>query len=219
MRGAELLTGAYDDLVTAFAEVDDEHAWAQTGCLGWSVRDLAFHCLADARRGLVALHTPTDREPDTDSVGYWRSWGTPEDGGDLGRRMGRVQSSVFESWPQLRAFHAEASRAAAHAGRAADPGMVVTTQGHAITADDLLRTLAVEAAIHHLDLVAHLHLPGPSAQSLREARTVLDALGPAAFPAEWSDRDVVLIGTGRVHLTEDLRTALGELADALPLFA
>ncbi len=218
MDGTDLLATAYDDLVSLLAQVDDEHSWTATGCLGWSVRDLTFHCLADARRGLVALHTPSERPPSTDSVGYWGSWGVPEDD-DTGRRMGRMQTGAFETWDELRDAHAEGARAAVHAARAADPTAVVATQGHAITADDLLRTLAVEAAIHHLDLVAHLHLPGPSADPLSEVRAVLDALAPVAFPDDWTDRDVVLVGTGRAHLTPALRTALGPLADALPLFA
>lgn len=218
MDGVELLATAYDDLVDVFAAIDEEHSWSPTGCLGWSVRDLAFHCLADARRGLVALHTPAGREASTDSVGYWRAWGTPE-AGDADRRMGRIQSGVFETWDQLRGFHAESAAAVVHAAHRAEPTAVVATQGHAITVDDLLRTLTVEAAIHHLDVVAHLSLHGPSQETLHEARTVLDALGPAAFPAEWDDRDVVLVGTGRVRPRSDLRTALGDLADALPLFA
>jgi hypothetical protein len=218
MEGVELLAIAYDDLEGLFAAIDEERSWSPTGCLGWSVRDLAFHCLADARRGLVALHTPTARAAGTDAVGYWRSWGAPEDG-DTDRRMGRIQSGVFETWDQLRGFHAETASAVIHAAHRTDPAAVVATQGHAITVDDVLRTLTVEAAIHHLDVVAHLGLRGPSRETLHEARTVLDALGPAAFPAEWDDRDVVLVGTGRVRPRSELQTALGDLADALPLFA
>lgn len=72
MDGHDLLRTAYDDLAAALARVDDEQSWAPTGCLGWSVRDLTRHCAADARRALVALHTPADRDADTDSVSYWR---------------------------------------------------------------------------------------------------------------------------------------------------
>ena len=40
---------------------------------------------------------------------------------------------------------------------------MVSTQGHALTVDDLASTLVVEATLHHLDLVRHL--PGaPTAQ-------------------------------------------------------
>ena len=52
MDGHDLLRTAYDDLVAALAGIDDEQSWAPTGCLGWSVRDLTWHCAADARRAL-----------------------------------------------------------------------------------------------------------------------------------------------------------------------
>ena len=56
-------------LLTALAEVDDDASWTETACRGWAVRDLTHHLLADAQRGLVALHTPTDAPADRDAVG------------------------------------------------------------------------------------------------------------------------------------------------------
>jgi hypothetical protein len=215
--GHDLLRTAYDDLVAALARIDAEQSWAPTGCLGWSVRDLTWHCAADARRALVALHTPAEREADTDWVSYWRDWGADDD--DLGRRFGRMQSGVFDSWSELRDMHAETARAAVHAARHSDPRALVGTQGHALAVDDLLSTLVVEAAIHHLDLVVHLpHVPGPTAAPLAEARRVVDELASRPFPREWSDGGVVLLGTGRSQPTPEQAEALGTVAGELPLF-
>jgi hypothetical protein len=217
MHGHDLLRTTYDDLVAALARIDDELSWAPTGCLGWSVRDLTWHCAADARRALVALHTPVDGVADTDSVSYWRDWGADDD--DLGRRFGRMQSGVYENWSELRDMHAETARAAVHAAGHSDPRAVVGTQGQALAVDDLLSTLVVEAAIHHLDMVVHLpDAAGPTAAPLAEARRVVDTLASSPFPREWADEDVVLLGTGRARPTQEQCEALGAVAGELPLF-
>ena len=65
-----------------------------------------------------------------------------------------------------------------------------------MTVADLASTLAVEATLHHLDLVTGLDAPGPA--SLTEVRRVVEELlDPAASVTDWSDERVVLVGTGR----------------------
>lgn len=103
-----------------------------------------------------------------------------------------------------------------------EPDDVVTTQGHAITIDDLLSTLAVEATIHHLDLVAGFTgVPGPEPESLARTREVIDGLVEAVarqvFPASWADVRCVLLGTGRAKLSHDERDVLGVAAEVLPV--
>ena len=71
---AETVRAAYGAFATVVEALDDGASWLPTGCTGWAVRDLVFHCLADAQRGLVALHTPTGRAPDRDAVTYWGDW-------------------------------------------------------------------------------------------------------------------------------------------------
>jgi hypothetical protein len=44
-------------------DLDEDVGWQTTRCTGWTVRDLAFHLLEDARRALVALHTPANSAP------------------------------------------------------------------------------------------------------------------------------------------------------------
>jgi hypothetical protein len=126
---------------------------------------------------------------------------------------------MFLDWDQLRELHAETAAAVVHASLT-DPTTVVETQGHALLVDDLLRTLAVEAAIHHLDVVAHLpELRGPSEPGLGEARRVLDGLAGTPFPAEWDDARVVLLGTGRATPDAKEILRLGPVAQQLPLFS
>jgi hypothetical protein len=91
---------------------------------------------------------------------------------------------MYLVWDQLRSLHAETSRAAVHAATAADPVARVRTQGHVLSCEDLLRTLVVEATLHHLDLV--VHLPGaarPGPAGLAEVRRVLDGLLHASSSA------------------------------------
>jgi hypothetical protein len=103
------------------------------------------------------------------------------------------------------------------AGRA-DLHGPVRTQGHVLTVADLLSTLVVEAAVHHLDLVVRLDRPGPAAEPLAEVRRVLAGLLGAPLPASWDDVTAARRSTGREELTAEDRAALGSRAAAFPLF-
>jgi len=211
-----------DDAYRAFADVvhglDDDASWTPTGCTGWTARDLVFHCLADAQRALVALHTPADREPDVDAVGYWAAWTPGGTGAANGRRWARVSASMFAQWSPLRELYLETAAAVRLAATTSEPSAVVATQGHALRVDDLLSTLAVEATVHHLDLVAHLpEAPRPATSGLREVRRVLDGLLGRPEPVGWDDVRYALAATGRVELTALEREQLGADAERLPL--
>jgi hypothetical protein len=216
----DLLRTAYDGVRELLAGLDDTDSWTATGCLGWSVRDLTFHCTTDAQRALVALHTPAPGPADTDEVTYWRGWGSDPEGDAAGRRYSRVNASLFGRWEQLRDLHAETTLATVGAAGRADLPAVVSTQGHAITVGHLLSTLTVEATIHHLDLVEHLPgSPGPATAPLAEARRVLDLLAGTAFPRAWPDESVVRMATGRSRPTAEQAATLGHVAARLPLFS
>lgn len=193
------LRRAYDGLIDVVSALSAQDSFTPTGCHGWAVRDLVHHCWSDSQRGLVALHTPAGDEPaDVDSVTYWSEWNDEPDGG---WRYHRVVAALFGDWKQLVQQYAEAARATVHAAEHTAPDTLLHTQGHVITAADLISSLAVEATIHHLDLVAQLDRPGPAAECLGEVRRVLDELASAQagcrLPRSWSDRDAALIGTGR----------------------
>jgi hypothetical protein len=96
--------------------------------------------------------------------------------------------------------------------------VTVATQGHVLFAVDFLATLAVEATIHHLDLVAgDKRLAGPSGPGLAVTRETLDGALGQPVPVAWDDVDYVLKATGRAELTDGDRASLGVLASRFPL--
>jgi mycothiol maleylpyruvate isomerase-like protein len=216
--GLEAVRAAYGELLAHTDGLDEDAAWRPTGCTGWTVRDLVFHLLTDAQRALVALGTPADGVADVDAVSYWRAWqpGTP--GAQAGRRSIRIMASVWTDTSTLTALYGETARAVLVQGARVDGTALVATQGHVLTVDDLLATLAVEAAVHHLDLVAFCDGPGPGTHSLALVRATLDGLLERAAPKDWDDARYALIGTGRAPLTDAERAALGADAAKLPLF-
>jgi hypothetical protein len=216
--GLDCLRSAYGELLARIEALDEVAAWRPTGCAGWTVRDLVFHLLTDAQRALVALGTPAEGAADVDAVSYWRAWqpGTP--GAQAGRRSIRIMASVWSDTRALTALYGESARAVLVLAAREDGAALVATQGHVLTVDDLLATLAVEAAVHHLDLVAFSHGPGPGAQSLALVRETLDGLLGRPAPPNWDDARYALIGTGRASLTDAERAALGSDAAKLPLF-
>ncbi|WP_232792329.1 maleylpyruvate isomerase N-terminal domain-containing protein [Actinacidiphila yeochonensis] len=114
---AEVLDASYRALLDVLAGLDEDASWRPTACTGWAVRDLVFHLVMDAQRGLVALHTPAAGPPDRDATGYWADWRPGTRGAADGRRFVRVGASMFLLFDQLRGLYAETASAAARAGR------------------------------------------------------------------------------------------------------
>lgn len=217
--GVEVLRAAYGAFADVVGPLGDAESWLATDCAGWAVRDLVFHCVMDAQRGLVALHTPASGPVTRDAVTYWSDWKPDTVGAANGRRWVRVSASMFLDFSQLRELCLETAAAAVVAAARADPAGHVATQGHVLTARDLMATLAVEATVHHLDLVAELPTAArPSAAGLAAVRAALDGLLGRPVPVDWSDEHYARAGTGRVPLTEDERRLLGDDADRFPLF-
>jgi hypothetical protein len=214
----ELLTATYRSLSEQVTDLRPEEAWRPTGCAGWAVLDLTLHLVDDARRGLVALATPADGPATSDAVAYWRAWQpTAAQDEDVAWRT-RVRASVAGGLAELSAVYAELVAAVTVLAERTAPDDLVGTQGHVLRADDLLSTLAVEAAVHHLDLVAHLDRPGPAPEALAEVRRVLGELLGGPLPAGWDDATAARRGTGREPLTDADRAGLGEAAVRFPLF-
>jgi len=211
--GEDLRT-AYGDLVALVAGLDEPASWQPTGCAGWAVRDLVLHLLSDAQRALVALHTPAGGPADRDAVTYWRDAPGRSDPGSRELRAVRTLASTY-GLEALRQQHAETSRAVLVAAERVPPDALVATQGHVLRAGDLLETLVVEAALHHLDLVVALDRPGPAAGPLAAVRRTLDGLLGRPCPVPWDDAAWARAGTGRRPLTADEQAAFGE--GVLPL--
>ncbi len=203
---------------TAVAELPDEDFARPSGCAGWLVRDLVSHLVIDAQDVLITLVTPTDAEPTRDAVTYWEVADTPPTGDDpLDALIVRL-AAAYED-PGLLKFHLDdVGSAAGRAAGLADPALRVGTRDVVLTAGDYLSAYVMEWTLHHLDLIAHL--PGaadPPAEGLAGAREMLERIAGAAFPASWSDKDTLLVGTGRRAPTADERADLGDLAAKLPL--
>ena len=218
MTGLDAARTAYSDLLDVTDSLDDDAGWRPTALPGWTVRDLVFHLLSDAQRALVALGTPTRAVPDVDAVSYWRNWQPGTAGANAGLRSTRIMASCWTSVVPIAALYGETARAVRETAARCDTDMVVMTQGHALRVDDLLTTLAIEAAIHHLDLVATWDRPGPSTSSLVVVRDVLDALLERPVPLSWDSGRWTLVATGRAAPSEDERAWLGADIERLPLF-
>ncbi|MEX5721188.1 maleylpyruvate isomerase N-terminal domain-containing protein [Geodermatophilus maliterrae] len=215
---SSLLRATYGALSAVVSDLAPEEGWQPSGCAGWAVLDLTLHLVDDARRGLVALATPAGGPATSDAVAYWRSWQpTADQDADVAWRT-RVRASVAGGFPELAAVYAELVAAVGVAAGRVGPGELVGTQGHVLRAGDVLSTLAVEAAVHHLDLVAHLDRPGPPAEALAEVRRVLEGLHGGPLPAGWDDAAAARRGTGREPLSDADRVGLGEAAARFPLF-
>lgn len=215
MDPVDLLDEAYQPLIAFAARVEEAQGWRPTALPGWTVRDLLFHLATDAQRALVALATPSFGSADTDDATYWCAWRPGTDTADAGLRGTRIMASAWTSVRGPAGLFAETARAVLVQARRSALEDVVTTQGRRLTVESLLRTLAVEAVVHHLDL----GLPAPPAASgLAEVRQLLDRLLGVPLPAGWDDTRCALVGTGRAALTPQERTDLGPAADRLPLF-
>lgn len=213
------LRAAYGAFTNALEGLDDRAFLQPTLCSGWVVGDLVFHHMLDAQRALITLSTPSNDEPDVDFVSYWRPWSANDDTAIAHARFVRVAASAYATRASLVGHRRVTAEAAIRAAEGADSAGRVATQGHTLTVPDFLATLAVEAAIHHLDLVAYIDAPGPHPDGLALARRTLDGLAGVDAGTQWDDRLYALKGTGRQPLTDEERERLGPLADAFPLFS
>ncbi|MGW6333353.1 maleylpyruvate isomerase N-terminal domain-containing protein [Nocardia rhamnosiphila] len=205
-------------LRAAVAGLADADFDRPSGCTGWLVRDLVCHLIIDAQDVLITLVTPTDKEATRDAVTYWDIAETPPTGDDpLDALTVRLAAAYGE--PRLLELHLDDVGAAA--GRAAvlaDPDQRVSTRDEVLTAGDYLSAYVLEWTLHHLDLVAHLpQAAQPPEECLARSRELLERITGAAFPATFSDRDALLIGTGRRAATAAEEAVLGELSARLPM--
>jgi hypothetical protein len=217
VSSADLLAEAYEPVLALAEDVDEQQGWAATLLPGWTVRDLLLHLASDCQRALVALATPSRGPADTDEVTYWTAWRPGADAAQSGLRGTRIMASAWTSVRGPAGLLVETAHAVLNVARDADPDAVVSTQGHSMRVASLLHTLAVEAAVHHLDLEPVLPEP-PRPAVLAEVRRVLDGLLGTPAPAEWDDVRYARTGTGRLPLTAAERAALGASVERFPLF-
>ncbi|MBQ0964217.1 maleylpyruvate isomerase N-terminal domain-containing protein [Streptomyces sp. RK23] len=212
----DLFSRSWSALLAAVADLSDEDFARPSGCAGWLVRDLVCHLVVDAQDVLITLATPTAEEPTRDAVSYWQVVDPPTGDDPLDALIVRL-AAAYEQ-PGLLKFHLDdVGSAAGRAAALADPAGRVGTQGQVLTAGDYLCAYVLEWSLHHLDLVAHLpEAAPPPAAGLRRSRELLEGVVGTAFPTVFTDRDVLLIGTGRRTPSPAETAALGELAARLP---
>ncbi|MGC9477573.1 maleylpyruvate isomerase N-terminal domain-containing protein [Streptomyces sp. WG4] len=212
----DLFSSSWSALLDAVAGLRDEDFARPSGCAGWLVRDLVCHLVIDAQDVLITLATPATGEPTRDEVTYWNVVDAPTGDDPLDALIVRLAAAYREPW--LLKFHLDdVGSAADRAAGLADPETRVSTRDEVLTAGDYLRAYVLEWTLHHLDLVAHLpDVPGPSAEGLARSRRTLERIAGTAFPPSFTDRDALLVGTGRRAPTEAERAALGEKAARLP---
>ncbi|MGW7822276.1 maleylpyruvate isomerase N-terminal domain-containing protein [Streptomyces puniciscabiei] len=212
----DLFSRSWTALRTAVAELPDEDFERPSGCTGWLVRDLVCHLVVDAQDVLITLVTPADSEPTVDAVTYWNRVDPPTGGDPLDALIPRLAAAYGE--PRWLKFHLDdVGSAAGRAAGLADPAVRVGTRDEVLTVGDYLSAYVVEWTLHHLDLIARLPSAAePPAETLAAARVSLEKIAGSPFPASFSDKDALLIGTGRRDPSDAEKAALGDFAAELP---
>jgi hypothetical protein len=214
----DLFSRSWAALRTAVAELPDEHFALASGCTGWLVRDLVCHLIIDAQDVLITLVTPAEAEPTRNDVTYWEVAEAAPTGDDpLDALIVRLAAAYQE--PRLLKFHLDdVGSAAGRAAKLAAPSVRVSTRGEVLTTRDYLSAYVLEWTLHHLDLTAHLpDAAEPPADGLAQSREMLEKIAGAAFPASFSDKDALLVGTGRRVPSDAEKAELGGLITKLPL--
>jgi hypothetical protein len=213
----DLFSRSWTALRAAVDELSDQDWGRPSGCTGWLVRDLVCHLIIDAQDVLITLVTPAETEPTVDSITYWDLVEPPTGEDPLDALIPRLAAAYGD--PKLLKFHFDdVGSAAGRAAELADPGVRVSTKDEVLTVGDYLSAYVLEWTLHHLDLIAYLpSAAGPPAETLATARASLEKIAGAPIPASFSDRDALLVGTGRRAPTDADTAALGGLAAKIPL--
>jgi uncharacterized protein (TIGR03083 family) len=211
---------ALDDFLAVVGGLTDSQLMASSRCRGWTVGDVVVHVYLGLQEMLLGVVAPTDAAPDTDAASYWSSE-VPTNDPDADRldqiRFVRLLGAAYRRPTGLVSHLRPTADGLRGAVSALAPGEL-RFQGHVMSTGDFLATWAVELAVHHLDLAPELALGPPPPTALRLARGTVQALVGGNLPDSWSDETAVLLGTGRLRLSDSQRQEAGTLAAALPAF-
>jgi uncharacterized protein (TIGR03083 family) len=198
----DTLDAIYRDITEHVSGLGPAELLRPSRCAGWTVGDVLYHQLLDARRALVTFASPAVGPPDVDEVTYWRGFAPGDDGSAAHARHVRIVASAYSDGMLGREWR-DTAAAAVRAARDC-PHDFVTTQGHVLRTGDFVSTLVFEATVHHLDMTAE----PPAPDALRVVRRVLDGLLGETGP-DWDDRTYALKATGREPLTDAERAVYG----------
>lgn len=214
----DLFARSWNALLTTVAALPDDHFERPSGCVGWLVRDLVCHLIIDAQDVLITLATPADTGPTVNATSYWHVSDQQPTGQDPLDALTVRLAAAYEQ-PGLMRFHLDdVGSAAGRAAVLADPDTRVSTRGDVLTVNDYLTAYVLEWTLHHLDLIMNLSpADDPPAESLGHSRKALESLAGTPFPDSFSDRDVLLVGTGRRPASDQEQTVLNDLGVQLPL--
>lgn len=142
----------------------DEGFGRPSGCTGRLVRDLVCHLAVDAQDVLIALATPSEREPTRDAL--------------------TVRPAAAYGGPHLLKFPLDdACSAAGRAALLADPAGRVVTRDGILTVGDFLSARVMEWTPHHLDLIAFLpDAEQPPTEGLVRSREMREQIAGARSP-------------------------------------
>ena len=199
----DTLDAIYRDITEHVSGLGPAELLCPSRCAGWTVGDVLYHQLLDARRALVTFASPAAGPADVDEVTYWQGFAPGDDGSAAHARHVRIVASAYADGMLGREWR-DTAAAAVRAARDC-PHDLVTTQGHVLRTDDFVSTLVFEATIHHLDMTDE----PPAQDALRLVRRVLDGLLGEPGP-DWDDRTYALKATGREPLTDAERAVYGE---------
>lgn len=166
-------------------------------CHGWTVLDVIVHVrtgLDEMLRGIVSV--TTDR-PDTDPASYWST--------ALPTADSPAEDVDAILWPRTAVAHLRDVATAVDTAARRTPDGPIRFQGHVPASGDFLTRWAVELAVHHLDIAAHLELAPPTERALELSRASVEALLDATLPRDLDDSAAVLLGTGRLTRTPSRR--------------
>lgn len=212
VREVDLFTLSWSALRRAVAQLPDAALDSPSGCQGWRVRDLVQHLALQAQDLLITLATPADTAPTADALSWWTPTPTMPDGRSPHDALLARMADAYDSADQVRESFEHVAAAAGRAVQLAHPDLPITAADRTLTVRDLLGALVLEAALHHLDLIAPL--PGaeePPAEGLAAAREMVERRLRIQLPADWTDAAVLRIATGRAEATAAERAALDAL--------
>jgi uncharacterized protein (TIGR03083 family) len=216
----DVLAGECLAIAMAMAPVAEADYVRATRCAEWDVKALLAHVWRDVDRVLEYTRQPSPDAADSDAVAYFLTGYDPlADAPDVAARAIEV-AGRFATGAELLADFDERWRAAVDVARATPPDRLIRTFGPSLRFDEYLCTRTLEAAVHGLDLADALGLRPwitPAADDLVVAMLVAMLGDDVRERLGWDDVTFIDAATGRRRIDDAERSALGGLADRVPV--
>ena len=199
------------EFVTAVDALSEYELLGGSRCHGWTRLDVVVHVLNGWHEMLGGLVSVTDAPPTVDAATFWNVFGSMQGAEDaIAELMSQRRRTASYGRPSSAVAQLRDVAAMVLRGIDAMADGNRLWLGHVFTAGDYLAVWAVEHVIHQLDL---LTAAPPPAAGLEAARRTVEALLDEPLPADWTDADVALVGSGRLVVPAGTE----RLADRLPV--